>query len=161
MGWIRKKLESLAGTFVAVVSGLTALQLPAFINAYLQRLGGHLDEARLRLIAIKTVTAGQAHGGAAVHDQLVSNAQARIDYLETAQAAITAAGQFEKPIAFFRHLDGDIALAAAQSYTPALPLDVPSLVYAVAGIVLGWLVWGVIKAPARLFRRTKRHAERA
>lgn len=161
MGWIRKKLDSLAGTFVAVVSGLMALQLPAFINVYLQRLGGHLDEARLALAAIKTVTAGQVAGGAAMHDQLVSAAQARIAYLEAAQAAITGAGSFEKPFAFFMHLDGDIAVAAAQSYTPALPLDVPSLVYAVVGIMLGWLVWGGVKAPARLFRRAKRHAGQA
>jgi len=160
MGWIRKKLESLAGTFVAVVSGLTALQMPAFIDAYLQRLGGHLDQARLGLVAIKTGAAGQMAGGAAMHDQLVSAAQARVDYLEAAQAAITNASQLEKPFAFFMHLDGDIAVAAAQSYTPALPLDVPSLVYAVVGIVLGWLIWGAVKAPARLFRRIRRHAEK-
>ena len=53
MGWIRKKLDSLAGTVIAVVAGLTSLQLPAFIHAYMQRLGGHLDEARLGLAGLK------------------------------------------------------------------------------------------------------------
>ena len=59
MGWIRKKLDSLAGTVTAIITGLASLQLPSFINAYLQRLGGHLDEARLGLVAIKSGGTGQ------------------------------------------------------------------------------------------------------
>ena len=38
--------DSLVGTIIAAIAGLLASQMIAFINAYLQRLGGHLDEAR-------------------------------------------------------------------------------------------------------------------
>ncbi len=158
MGWIPKKLDSLAGTVIAVVTGLASLQLPAFIHAYLQRLGGHLDEARLGLVALKVGQAGKIGEETVLRERLAATAQERIDYLETAQSTITEAGSFEKPVIFFTHMDSDIALATAQSFTPALPLDLPSLIFAVLGIVVGWLVWEMIKAPARLFRGKKRHA---
>ena len=64
-----------------------------------------------------------------------------------------------------RRIDGlaprerDIAFATAQSFTPALSLDLPSLIFAILGIVVGWLLWGCIKAPARLLRRKKQHIE--
>jgi hypothetical protein len=158
MGWIRKKLDSMAGTVIAIISGLASLQLPAFINAYLQRLGGHLDEARLGLAAIKTGRAGTIAEEASYRERLAATAQERIDYLETAQSAIAQAGSFEKPLKFFTHMDNDIAYATAQSFTPALPLDLPSLIFAVLGIVVGWLLWGTIKMPVRLLRRKKRHS---
>ncbi|MDA1325475.1 MAG: DUF2937 family protein [Proteobacteria bacterium] len=155
MSWIRKKLDSLAGTIIAVVAGLTSLQLPAFIDAYLQRLGGHLNEARLGLVAVKKSQIGKEP---ALLEQVVATAQERVDYLEAAQSAIAQAGSFEQPILFFTHMDNDIALATARSFTPALPLDVPSLIFAVLGVVVGWLAWGLIKSPARLFRGKKRPA---
>jgi hypothetical protein len=159
MGWIRKKLDSLAGTVTAIITGLASLQLPSFINAYLQRLGGHLDEARLGLVAIKSGGTGQTAEALALHERLEASAQARIDFLETAQSAITEAGSFERPIIFFTHMDSDIALATAQSFTPALSLDLPSLIFAILGIVVGWLIWGCIKAPARLLHRKDRRVE--
>ena len=161
MGWFGKKLDSLAGTIVALISGLTSLQLPAFMHAYVQRLGGHLDEARLGLAAIKTGHAGHIAGNAALRDNLTMAAQARVDYLEAAQSAISGAGSFERPFVFFGKLDRDIALATAHDFTPALPLDLPSLVFALVGIVLGFLVWGAVKSPARLLRRRKHRTEQA
>lgn len=155
MSWIRKKLDSLAGTIIAVVAGLTSLQLPAFIDAYLQRLGGHLNEARLGLVAVENSQLGKEP---ALLEQVVATAQERVDYLEVAQSAIAQAGSFEQPVLFFTHLDNEIALATARSFTPALPLDVPSLIYAVLGMLVGWSAWGLIKSPARLFRSKKRPA---
>jgi hypothetical protein len=158
MGWIRKKLDSLAGTVTAVITGLASLQLPAFINAYLQRLGGHLDEARLGLVATKAGKSGQIAEEVVLRERLEATAQARVDFLEAAQSAIAQAGSFEKPVIFFTHLDNDIALATAQSFTPALSFDLPSLIFAILGIVVGWLLWSMVKAPARLLRRKKQHS---
>jgi hypothetical protein len=158
MGWIRKKLDSLAGTVIAVVAGLTSLQLPAFIHAYMQRLGGHLDEARLGLAGLKVGRTVNIAEEAGLRERLAATAQERVDYLETAQSAISQAGSFEKPVIFFAHIDNDIALATAQSFTPALPLDFPSLIFAVLGILMGWLIWGTIKTPVRLLRRKRRRS---
>lgn len=158
MGWIRRKLDSLAGTVVAVIFGLTSLQLPAFIHAYVQRLGGHLDEARLGLAAINAGKIGPAAGESALREQLAATAQGRIDHLQATLAAIDQAASYERPFVFFARVDSDIALATAASFTPSLPLDVPSLIFAVVGILVGWIIWGIVKMPVRLFRRKDRRA---
>lgn len=161
MGWIANKLDSLAGTIIAVVTGVTSLQVPAFMHAYLQRLGGHLDEARLGLAAIKSGQVGSSIDEAVLRERLTIASQERVAYLETAQSAITDAGPFTKPVSFVAHMDNDIALATLHAFTPSLPLDVPSLVFAMVGIILGWLVWAAIKSPARLLRRKRKGIRRA
>jgi len=161
MGWIKNKLDLLTVTVISVIAGLTSLQLPAFINAYMQRLGGHLDEARLSLVTIKTAKGGKIAEETGLRERLTATAQERVDNLEAAQSTISQAGSFEKPFAFFVRLDGDIAQATAEAFTPALPLDIPSLIFAVIGIVVGLLIWGGIKAPARLYRRKRRGIQQA
>lgn len=150
MRWVLNKIDSLVGTVIAAVAGLLASQVIAFINAYLQRLGGHLDEARLGLHS-KNVAG--AISDEALRAQITAHMQERIDMLEAAQQAIEQAGVFTRPFVFFRHLDQDIALAAAQAFNPALPLDVQSLIFGGTGIVLGWIVWELVKTPLLFFRR--------
>ncbi|MBT7756209.1 MAG: DUF2937 family protein [Rhodospirillaceae bacterium] len=138
---------------VAAVTGLAALQLLAFIHAYQQRLGGHLDEARRGLETLINGTGRMAAEEASLRDRFAAVARDRVDGLTAAQDAIDNAGSFEKPFIFFTHLDVEIALATAKSFIPAIPLDGPSLIFGGIGIVLGWIMWGMIKAPAALFRR--------
>lgn len=154
MGWIGRRLNSLAETVVAAVTGLAALQLPAFIHAYQQRLGGHLDEAKRGLETLISGTGTAAPEEAALRDRMALVGRDRVESLTSAQEAIESAGPFEKPFVFFTHMDLEIGLATAQNFVPAVPLDIPSLVFGGIGIVLGWMLWGVIKAPAALFRRS-------
>lgn len=161
MGWIGNKLDSLAGTIIAVVTGVSSLQVPAFMHAYLQRLGGHLDEARLGLTAIKNGQVGSTIDEAVLRERLTLASQERVEYLESAQTAITHSGPFTQPISFVTHMDNDIALATLQAFTPSLPLDIPSLVFAMVGIILGWLLWAGIKSPARLIRRRRQRMTHA
>ena len=151
MRWIFRKLDSLAGTAVAAVAGLATAQVVAFIHAYLQRLGGHLDEARRGQGELLNgqVAVIQDEG---LRGQVTALTQARIDALDAAYRAIDQAGVFAQPFVFFRHIDREIASATMQSFVPALPLDMPSLVFGFAGIVLGWLLWALVKAPFALFR---------
>lgn len=150
MRWVLNKIDSLVGTIIAAVSGLMASQVIAFINAYLQRLGGHLDEARLGLLD-KNVAA--AISDETLRAQIAAYMQERIDTLEIAQQAIEQAGVFTRPFVFFQHVDQDIALATAQAFHLAVPIEVQSLIFGGAGIVLGWVAWELIKAPFALFRR--------
>lgn len=153
MGWIKRRLNSLAETIVAAMTGLAALQLLAFIHAYQQRLGGHLDEAKLGLNTLVNGTGKLAAEEASLHERLASVQNDRVEVLTIAQDAIDKAGPFEKPFVFFTKLDFDIGMATAQDFVPAIPLDLPSLVFGGIGIVLGWMVWGLLKAPVILFRK--------
>ncbi len=157
MRWVIKKLDSLVGTAVAAVAGLAAAQVVAFVHAYLQRLGGHLDEARRGQGALLN---GQA---AVIQDenlrgQVTALTQARIDALESAYRAIDQAGAFAQPFVFFHHVDTDIAQATMRTFVPALPLDMPSLVFGFTGIVLGWIIWEAVKVPFTLLRRRAKPA---
>ena len=153
MGWIQRRLNSLAESIFAAVTGLAALQLLAFIHAYQQRLGGHLDEARRGLNNLVTGTAKLAAEEASLWESYAALARERVDGLNSAQEAIDKAGPFEKPFVFFTHMDMDIGVATAQNFVPAIPLDGPSLIFGGIGIVLGWALWGLIKAPTALLRK--------
>ncbi|NKB55580.1 MAG: DUF2937 family protein [Alphaproteobacteria bacterium] len=150
MRWALHKIDSLFGTIVAAIAGLLASQMLAFINAYLQRLGGHLDEARQGVLNDQVAS---AINDEALRAQIAVLTQARVDRLESAYRAIEQAGVFARPFVFFRHVDQDIALATAQAFHPALPIDLQSLIFGGAGIVLGWVLWELTKAPFLLYRR--------
>lgn len=156
MRWILRKVASLAGTAVAAVFGLLAAQVPAFIHAYLQRLGGHLDEARRGQGELLNGQTAALIRDEPLRTQLAAITQARIDALDTAHRTIGDAGAFAKPFVFLRHMDGDIAAATAGTFQPALPLDPPSLIFGLAGIVLGWVLWELAKTPFSLLRRGAR-----
>lgn len=158
MRWILGKIDSLAGTVVAAVTGLLSSQLLAFIQAYLQRLGGHIDEARLGRSALFNDRMAGVINDEALRSRIADLTQARIDALEAGYHAIDQANVFAKPFVFFAHLDRDIAIATGHAFQPALPLDPPSLGFGIAGIILGWIVWELIKSPFRLFRRRTRAA---
>ncbi|MBZ0325933.1 MAG: DUF2937 family protein, partial [Alphaproteobacteria bacterium] len=82
MTWLARRADSLIGTILSTVVGLAALQVPAFIRQYLQRLGGHADEARRQAEAIATNDLYQALEPAA-RQALLAESEARLAALET------------------------------------------------------------------------------
>jgi hypothetical protein len=141
MRWLVGKLVAFSGTVLAAVAGASASQTLAFMHAYLQRLGGHLDEARRTLRGLQS---GEIPGAAiepAARDQLIESFERRIAELDAARAAIEQSGPFAKPFAFLAHYDGEIASATLKAFTRAVPLDLPSLVIALAAVALVWLLW--------------------
>ncbi|MFN4283881.1 MAG: DUF2937 family protein [Alphaproteobacteria bacterium] len=155
MPWLLRKIDSLAGTIVAAAAGLATSQAQAFSAAYLQRLGGHVDEARLTL---EKMRANDYAGPLPVDMQaaLVSAAERRVEALARAYDAILGADPLWRPLALLRDVDKSIAEAALANFQPSLPLDTASLISALAGMVLGWLAYGLVTAPLRWGRA--RHA---
>jgi hypothetical protein len=147
MHWISEKISTLTGTIIAAVMGALTSQAVAFTHAYLQRLGGHIDEARKTLSGLTGGDIGRAVADPGSREKLMVAFQARIADLEAARNAISESGVFTKPFVLLANLDRDIALGTANGFTPAVPLDLPSLVYALAGMIIGLLVWDGVKAP--------------
>ncbi len=149
MAWIWTKFDRLCGTVVAAVAGIAASQVQAFIAAYLQRLGGHLDEARRMVERLR-------NGGfspdvdTASQDRLAAAIGRRVGDLTTAYDTIAGADAFSRPFAFVAHMDRAIAEATFATFAPALPIDSASLAYALAGMVLGWLLYELATLPIRL-----------
>ncbi len=162
MRWTLRKCDALLGTILAAVVGVSFAQLPAFIQQYLQRLGGHVDEAQLNLAQVASGASFRALDAPA-RELLSVSLQQRVSVLQTGEQAITSASASARPFVFLRELDPDIAMATFRAFEPAVPLSTAGLIYGVAGIVAGWLFYEILKVPAGLVvrgRRTRRAADR-
>lgn len=148
------KIDSLLGTVVAAVAGLAGTQLLAFMQQYRQRLEGHLAEAELHVRQIREATL-YANVEVTTKAKLHEAALDRVSELTDSLDAMLTADPVTRPFVFLAHLEREIARAALDSFQPALPLDVVSLAYGGAGMVLAWIVYELLKAPfaARVRRR--------
>lgn len=183
MGWtaplrpIFRASEGFLDRVLCVLGAVAFCQLPEFIQQYLQRLGGRLDEARRQLSIFENTasqsqltlseyiarTATNADTAVAKLSGVMQDAVARVDELTSAEAAIRNASLWEKPFVFFAHLDRSIASATLDIYRPAVPTTTEGLIYAVSGMVVILGVYhGLIRYPiaaAATRRRIARNAQ--
>jgi len=170
--------DGLLDRVLCVVGTVVFSQIPEFMQQYVQRLGGHLDEARRhlqqfqqaatqsgltldKLIGQTTVNADPA---VAKLGGVMTEAVARVQTLESAQSAIQEASLWSRPFVFLQHVDTSIARATWIVFKPAVPTTLEGLVYSLAGMLLLLLVYHFgIKFPvARVYaRRTQRRVVRA
>ena len=143
-------LSSLIDRILCVAGAIAFSQAPEFMQQYLQRLGGHLDEA-LRQLAQFRQTAAQsglsldalitqtsANGDPAVAQLggVMAGAVARVDALQAAQDALLHASLWSRPFVFLRHLEPGIARATWGVFRPAVPTTIEGLAYALAGMLV-------------------------
>lgn len=163
--------EKLLDRALCVGGAVIFSQAPEFMQQYLQRLGGHLDEARRQLEQFTKVasqsglslekfiaqTNANPDGAVAKLGGVMREAGERVEHLETAQAAIANASPLGRPFAFLQHVDAEIANATWAVYKPAVPTTVEGLLYALVGMaVLLLLYYGLIKAPCSRFLARRR-----
>jgi|HubBroStandDraft_1064217.scaffolds.fasta_scaffold188333_2 hypothetical protein len=141
--------EKLLDRLLCVFGAVAFSQLPEFFQQYLQRLGGHLAEARRQLGLFQEAA---AHSGLTL-DQLIDRTQAqagstgaslasvmtdtvsRVDHLAAAESALRGASLWSRPFVFLGHLDPEIARGTWEAFRPAVPTTLEGLVYAAVGIV--------------------------
>lgn len=146
MAWLTRKLDSIAGAVFAAVGGVSCSQVQAFMHQYLQRLGGHLDEARRHLTEVTQDERYRSLDETA-RQSLIDAAQQRTAEIQLAYDALRNADALFKPVAFLQHLDPELALRVFPDFQPALPLDAASLSYAAAGFLLGLALYELLKLP--------------
>jgi len=162
--------DGLLDRALCVVGAVIFSQAPEFMQQYLQRLGGSLDEARRHLVQFQEAaahsgltldrlisqTSGNADPAVAKLGGVMTETVARVDSLAAAQAALQDASLWSRPFVFLRHLDPGIARGTWDVFKPAVPTTGEGLVYAIAGmlILLGLYHFGVRSPLAR--RRLRR-----
>ncbi|MGA3006537.1 MAG: DUF2937 family protein [Opitutaceae bacterium] len=167
--------EGLLDRALGVTGAVIFSQFPEFIQQYLQRLGGHLDEARRQLAQFEQTaaqsgltlnqfiirTGANADPSVAKLGGLMSAATARVDALQAAQSAIQHASPWTRPFVFFRYLDPAIAHATWTIFRPAMPTTLEGLVYALAGMValIGTYHLGLKYPVARITKARRRKKE--
>ncbi len=153
-------LESLFDRALAIVGAITLAQFPQFYSQYLQRLGGHLDEAR-RIVAEYSETATSFNLSlqeyVRIHlsasnpvlqstGSIIDNSLARLADLENSFHALAEGTLFNRWWLFIRNLDPAIFRQTCSQYTPGLPLTMESLIYALAGLLITWGIYQGIKS---------------
>jgi hypothetical protein len=142
--------DSLTDRILCVVGAVLLSQGPEFMQQYLQRLGGHLDEARRQLTIFQQTadqaglsldkfisqTAANADPAVAKLGGVMTDAVERVASLQSAHDALLQSALWERPFVFLRHLDTGIARATTVVYQPAVPTTAEGLVYALAGMLL-------------------------
>jgi len=142
--------DSLTDRILCVVGAVLFSQGPEFMQQYLQRLGGHLDEARRQLATFQRTadqagltleafirkTSGNADADVARLGGVMNDAVERVGSLQAAHDALLHAALWERPFVFLRHIDSAIARATGAVYQPAVPTTVEGLLYAFAGMLL-------------------------
>lgn len=166
--------ETLLDRVLCVLGAVGLSQAPEFFQQYLQRLGGHLDEARRQLASYEVVarqsgitlqqlidtTKAQAAEPVAKLGTVIADAQARVESLSAAETALRGASLWERPFVFLAHMDGSIAARTWEVFKPAVPVTAEGFVYAGVGMLLALAVYqAAIVWPARVaIRRWKKPA---
>lgn len=160
------RLLSLAGG----LAGAAALsQVPAFSDAYLQRLGGQ-DDALRAVVAAFDASAAKAgltreaaladlDGSAfrAAHQADMRATIARAGRVAADLALLRAAGPLERLALPHRFRDAETLAATWADFRPAIPASQAGAVAAGLGLVAGWAGVGVLAGLAgRLWRAVRR-----
>jgi hypothetical protein len=147
---IATALESILDRVFCVAGAVVCAQLPEFMQQYLQRLGGRLDEARRQLESFARVARESGLSLADYITRLSANADApvaktggvirglttRVEELAAAEQALREASGWARPAVFLRHLDHEIAEGTWAVFRPAVPTTTEGLAYAAVGVVL-------------------------
>ena len=158
MSWLTRRLDHLGSAAFGGAGGLSLSQAPAFTNAYLQRLGGHIDEARRTLAGIRDGQILPWLGGSE-RGRAATEIEQRLAELEQLRTVLMDAPAWWRPAALLRHGDWSIARRAADDFVPAIPLDPASLLWTVVGIALAVLLYELCGVPLWFRRRRARTAE--
>ena len=148
-------VDSIFDRVCAVLGAVVFAQVPQFITHYVQRLGGHVDEAargigKYREIADdigKTLEQYIQHllnskdPAVFKSGQKIAADLERYNHLANALRELTSAPLYKKFFVFVRDIDFGIARGTAGSFTPGLPLTPEAAAYAVAGIIVGMAVY--------------------
>lgn len=156
---------------LCVIGTIVFSQIPEFMQQYLQRLGGHLDEARRQLAQFtqvatqsgltldRLITQTSVNGDPAVArlSSVMTESVERVTTLESAQSALLHASVWSRPFVFLQHLDHSIARATWTVFKPAIPTTVEGLIYAGCGmLVLLGLYHVGLKYPVTVASRSRR-----
>jgi hypothetical protein len=121
-------LDRFLAALAGAAGGLMFVQFPQFLAQYLQRLGGHIDEATLSAMKFK-----------------IPELAARAQELKTGLDAISGAPALMKIPSFLYHAQWDIAKAAWKNFTPGMTFNDAGLLYFFCGLVIALLLYTGVK----------------
>lgn len=137
----------------AVAGALLLSQLPLFMQQYIQQLSGHTEELQVQVEAIK---AAATHSGKTLEQFIQKFIESSdIDFtrqgdimlamlnrwytFSDAFSTLQTSSVFKRPFVFLSYFNLDIAKSTWHNYSFGLPLNIEGLIYALLGIMFGYL----------------------
>jgi hypothetical protein len=166
--------DGIADRVFSVAGAVALSQFPQFYGQYMQRLGGHLDEARLMLqlyidaastlnLSLEEYIREHLDATSEVFTstgEIIQRLLERVQMLESSYQALENANVFNRWFVFLNEVDWTIAAGTWDNFVPGIPTTLEGLSYALAGLLIGWGCYSLLKylllIPIRLFRPTKR-----
>ena len=128
VNYIADKIDRLMTAVFGTAGGLVLAQFPQFLAQYMQRIGGHIDEA---ILASKKYN--------------LPDLSARVKELQAGFYAITDAAPLLKLPKFIIHSDWSVASETFKNFTPGMTFNEQGLYYLGAGVLIGILIYGAVK----------------
>lgn len=143
----------------AAAGAIAFAQFPQFVAQYIQRLGGHVDEAA-RNVSQYRATAESAGKSLDLFIRHLSNSPdiaiaklaekistdvQRLEYLQRALKELESATVFNKLPLFIKNVDMEIAAKTLKNFTPGVPVTAEGIAYAAAGMICAMILYFLLK----------------
>ncbi|WP_281557291.1 DUF2937 family protein [Thalassomonas sp. RHCl1] len=164
-----KMLATLIDRCLFTVFFILGLQLPEFMQQYMQRLSGHLHEAHYQLDQFQAIADNQFQGNLLAlieryqsnsddvfqqTGQMIENLMLRIEGFNQSLTNLQQGDYLNRLYYFITQIDPELATATLRQYQLAVPLDMHALAtgatFAIVLLLLGNLLAIAVK---RLIRR--------
>lgn len=160
-------IDGILDRVISIIGAVAFSQFPQFFGQYMQRLGGHLAEAQQALA--QYIAAAEAlnltldeyirehlESGSEVFTssgEVIQGLLERVQTLELSYQALQDATIYNRWLVFMREVDWSIATGTWENFVPGVPTTIEGLTYALAGLLLSWGVYILLKSlvsfPAR------------
>ncbi|MBA3816554.1 MAG: DUF2937 family protein [Parachlamydiaceae bacterium] len=167
-----KWVTGLIDRIFAAAGGVLFSQVPLYMKQYAQQLNGHVAELRYQVDAMRQAATNSGKTLEQFIQKFVDNPD--VDFVRqgdimsamvnrwhditNALTALQESSVITRPFVFMRHVNGDIIKSTWSQYVFGLPFTLEGLVYAVVGIICGFLIfygirkfflalWIIIKSP--------------
>ncbi|WP_448565399.1 DUF2937 family protein [Thalassotalea ganghwensis] len=167
---MKNVITTLSDRIIFTLSFIIGLQLPAFINAYRQRLSGHLEEAKSQLMQYQLIADQQYQGSL---EKLVTsfknNSDAAINNVGgVVETTFKAVESYQLQLAqlnhdnylyqlfyFVKNVNIEKAHATMQSFIPSIPLSAEALITGACFAIMtsSILFLGIPMIVSSLFKR--------
>ena len=151
-------LGSLLDRVCVVAGAFVGSQIPEFMQQYVQRLSGHVNELHRLLSQMRQVASysnktleqyihkfiSSPDPDFARQGEFMQGMFYRWEELNQALSHLTHASMWIRPYTFLKELQYDIAQSTLESFQPGLNLNVEGLCYAGLGILIGWAFYQVV-----------------
>ncbi|TAL01869.1 MAG: DUF2937 family protein [Rhodospirillaceae bacterium] len=155
VSWFWQKLDLFLAATVIALAGVAASQGHEVIVQYIQQLDARVDQARDHLTDVQTGLRYRVMGDT-VRAELEAEAQGIFNTLKQKQDAVVGANALTRPVALARHRDKAILANTWHGFRPALPTTAGAALYAVIGMILGFIAYEAIKVPIMFIVREPR-----